>query len=321
MKKTLLLIIVFAELSLFAQTNVNLKFHWMANNAPFVLNQNFTNQEGKITVVTDVALYYSAIQFEHDGAAMGQVLDTVLYVSAAKTDFNLGPQLVTNIENIHFGVGVPLALNHLDISLYDSHESLSYKQPAMHWGWTSGYFFFGVIGKVDADNNGIPETTFEIFTLDDHNYTNSTVVPTMRNEVDGSKTCHIAIHIDQWLKNMGLETIGYLHGEFGLNETVMENINLFPVFQNMPTASLAIQDKMVSEFSCISKGSAIEYKWDNVLNAKLKVSLIDAAGKKVYEDYVTEFSGSKTIQVGPGIYFLNVQNEKELIYVQKVLNN
>jgi hypothetical protein len=321
MKNILLAIIGFIQMSFLAQTNVNINFHWMANNAPFGLNQNFTNQEGKVTIITDVALYYSGIQFEYDGGQMAPMLDTVLYVSTTKTNFPLGVQPLTNIENIHFGVGVPQALNHLDISLYDLHESLSYKQPAMHWGWTSGYFFFGVIGKVDADNDGVPETAFEIFSLDDHNYTNSNVVPTMRDELDGSKTCHIAIHIDQWLKNMGLETIGSLHGEFGMNETVMANVNLFPVFQNMPSATLPLEDKLNCSFSCSSNGSALEYKWNNVLDAKLKVSLIDASGKKVYEGIVTEFSGSKTIEVGSGVYFLNVQNEKEIIYVQKVLNN
>lgn len=321
MKNTLTLLIVFAQLSLFAQTNVKINFHWMANNAPFALNQNFTNQEGKITVVTDVALYYSGIQFEHDGGQMAPMLDTVLYVSTTKTTFPLGVQPLTNIENVHFGVGVPFAQNHLDISLYDMHESLSYKQPAMHWGWTSGYFFFGVIGKVDADNNGVPETAFEIFTLDDHNYTNSAVVPTMRNELDGSKTCHIAIHVDQWLKGMGLETVGILHGEFGLNETVMQNINLYPVFQNMPQASLPLNEKIDFDFTSIADGSSIQYTWNNVTNSKLKVVLIDVSGKKIYEGTVTEFSGTNKILVGPGVYFLNVQNEEELIYARKILNN
>ncbi|MBK7695626.1 MAG: hypothetical protein IPI30_15330 [Saprospiraceae bacterium] len=52
---------------------------------------------------------------------------------------------------------------------------MAFQDPSMHWGWTSGYRFIALEGMIDNDNDGIPETVFEIHSLGDALYTKAEV--------------------------------------------------------------------------------------------------------------------------------------------------
>jgi hypothetical protein len=319
MKNRLLIIAMLGCIAVNAQSNLKLNYHWMANGSPISLNQIFTNQEGNATKITQFAMYVSNLKVVHTG---GQelALDTVIFSNQNAVDIDLGSVNVGVIENLKFSIGVPQNVNHTDISEYKPGHPLSFQSPSMHWGWTSGYFFCIINGMVDTDSDGVPDRVFELNTLGDGNYTNIIKNPTVLTAQNGDRTMHFGVHFDQWLKGISLATIDEAHGEFGVNIVHMQNAVNFPVFQNLPDASIGSDKPFGCSFGCSTNGSNLVLTWQENVDKDLKVIIIDGAGKKVFEDKIADFSGAKSIAIEKGVYYLSVSNGKTILHAKKIIN-
>lgn len=110
-----------------AQVPVSVGFSFHNAGQPFALNETITAYNGVDYSVQSMAFYMSRVQIIHDGNQVIS-LDTneVFYINFVSPAVNLGSFNVTNLEGIRFDVGVPVYLNHLDISQYPEHHPLSF---------------------------------------------------------------------------------------------------------------------------------------------------------------------------------------------------
>jgi hypothetical protein len=151
-----------------AQTAVKLLINHKLNGQPFLSTMTATNDIGNTFNVARMQYYMSKITVIHDG---GQQTDaTGLYVlvdAKNSTVIDLGIMAnISTIEGISFAIGVNTPQNHQDPAGWPATHPLSPKNPSMHWGWTSGYFFIAMSGDAGIAIN----QAYEIHALDDSNY-------------------------------------------------------------------------------------------------------------------------------------------------------
>lgn len=298
------LVLAGAIVSLFSwsQTEVYLHFPPKVGGNDLVQNTTVQSLNGVAMSIDDFNYYISNVHIIHDGGQDLSLADTVFIVKANDNILNLGMLNVTNIEAIDFGVGVPPSLNHEDISQYNEGDPLSWQNPSMHWGWTSGYKFLLVDGYGDSNNDGTEDELFQIHSLGDANYKNvsMTVIPTV-------SATHITVvincNLDEWLFGVNPGSVGVHHGETGVNASVMNNIDNRPVF-TMP-GNAGIDDNMESAGTVTYSvnSESVSFNWKDVAKAE-NFRLIDLAGKVIESGKATEFEGNHTSQIGTsGSYF------------------
>jgi hypothetical protein len=277
MKGKLLLLILLVAGNVQAQDSIFARFVFHNQGQPFQLNEVVTAQNGIDYSVESMAFYMSRVKLIHDG---GQVttLDTteVFYVNFNAPMVHLGQFSITSLEAIRFDVGVPLELNHLDISQYPEGHPLSYQTPTMHWGWSAGYMLMVMNGFGDTDNNGTTTQTYQLNCLGDHNV-QTTEVATEATIYPGNIQ-HIVVicNVDEWLRGSNPATTGAAHGDTGINETVMENIVNYPVFVSPANASLSEEEQLPVQVA--QSGKEVTVTWGEthvntyrMLNAEGKV--------------------------------------------------
>ena len=276
------LLITFFHLGLltcFSQSNLTVTFKPHNACLPIDFNSNLVNLTGENYQISFLYYYISDIQIVHDGGQILDLSDTVLIIRNENNILDFGLQPVNAIEQINFGVGVPQALNHLDISIYPIDHPLSYQIPPMQWGWTSGYNQVGIIGKVDVDNDGSPEVDFELFPLNDNLYKNI-VLPVNVSSVNDTVSIKIRTNIDQWLKQINLGTNGFLHGSIGNNITLMENTTTYPVFTSESNADLIQIMAEEGQLSYSLIGDEIEVNWTEFQHAS-SYELVNLSGQEL----------------------------------------
>jgi hypothetical protein len=107
----------------------------------------------------------------------------------------------------------------------------------MYWGWSFGYIHMVVGGKADSNNDNIPNAYFELHNLGNNNQqsiTLNTIQTNTGNQIDLNYVCRV----DRWLNQMPLASVGVLHGETGLNQQILQNVNSQNVFTLAPNAGL-----------------------------------------------------------------------------------
>ena len=220
MKHLLLFSIIILAFTVNAQNTLKVSFTPYNADVPLVFNTTIADLQGESYDVATFYYYISNIHIIHDGGQDLDLSDTVVIVKNEDFLFDFGTQNVTTVEQINFGVGVPQAINHLDISTYPMGHPLSYQTPSMQWGWTSGYNQVGIIGNGDSNLDGTPDAAFQLFPINDGLY-RSIQLPA--NALIESGIIEIKIHtnLDQWLKNINLGTNGILHGSTGNNVLLM----------------------------------------------------------------------------------------------------
>jgi hypothetical protein len=302
MKKVLVLAGAFVSLFSVAQTDVNIDFQPKVGGNDFVQNTTIQSLGGVSMSVEFFNYYVSNVHIIHDGGQDLNLSDTVFIVKAEDHFLELGMLNVTNIESIDFGIGVPQAVNHEDISQVPTGDPLSWQSPTMHWGWTSGYKFLLINGYGDGNNDGTPNQLLQIHSLGDANYKNVSmaVVPTVSAT---SSTIVINCNLDEWLFGIDPGSVGVHHGETGVNASVMNNVNDRPVFTIPGNASLNNSLEADGTVSYSINGESISFNWKDVSNVE-NFRLIDLAGKVIDAGKATEFNGTHSSQVmNSGSYF------------------
>jgi hypothetical protein len=201
-------------------------------------------------------------------------------------------------------VGVPSRLNTqsgaeaVDISSYPDTHPLSFQNPTMYWGWQFGYMHMIVGGEADSNNDQLPDAYFEMHNLGDHNQRTIQMPVIETNTTAGQMDIYLACQVDQWLRDMPLSSVGVLHDQTGLNDSIMSNVLTYPVFTQPLTAS--INTNATPEFWV--DGSTIH--WKELEHACFKV--FDLSGRLVSSGVMNAVSGKHSLDLNSGNYFVTV---------------
>ena len=313
MKKFLfLLLLPFMGLS---QKNVFLRLTPVFNSQAFQTQTVYTGNNGQDVFLDHFKYYLSDITLIHDGGQVLSLEETVYLIDETNYTVYLGAQFVNNIEQVNFLIGVPKRFNTQagalaqDISTYDASNALSFQSPSMYWGWTSGYMHMIAGGKADGNNDNVPESYFELHNLGNNNQktvTNTNVIQTNSNvsQIDLNFECHI----DRWLNGINLATLGVLHGETGLNVTVMQNVNTQNVFEQPATAGIALVNEATVQVS--SQQGAIQCTWFGQ-DTQTEIILLDQSGRQIRKQTLGNSAGQFSwISLNPGMYFIQYTDQQ-----------
>jgi hypothetical protein len=122
---------------------------------PFYMDSLYTTPEGYLIKFTELKCYFTL--FANGDSSLHQ---------AALLDYRETGSLLFKKEgtsqsysNLSTVLGVDASLNHLDPSAFPNESPLNISNAGpMHWGWSSGYIFMNLEGKVDTIPDGVVNT-------------------------------------------------------------------------------------------------------------------------------------------------------------------
>jgi hypothetical protein len=324
MKKTITLLTALITLvGANAQTNVNLKLNHYWNGDVFNYGQTYTDHDGRAVSITRVQYYLSDFDLTHDGAQTTNLQGTYVLASGNITDYSLGTSTLTNLEAIDFDLGVDAATNHLDPANYNNSHPLALQNPQMHWGWTAGYRFLVIEGKVDSDDDGTPNKSFQFHVVADDSYLTPVTAITTSGTTNGTDLdINVDVNIADWVYNVNLITAGFNHGVYPVNGTLMANTNTYSVFSANIGLSLANSPKLKHNiyFDCTQAyAPTIYYK---IPSAKsIKLTIIDINGKVVLVENGLAKAGNYFIntELESGTYVASFETETGAIISEKFI--
>lgn len=190
----------------------------MAHQTEFVI------WNGKKVKLTRAEFYISKIQLKKDNGSSMPLPDFYILADASQPaqQHDAGIFEVHQVTGVAFGLGVDPDHNHLDPASYPATHPLAPQDPSMHWGWSAGYRFMAIEGKVDNNNDGVPETDFEFHNLGDVLFKKSEVTGTEEAE---NGVLHLRLTVDyvQLFKNLEMTGSLFQHGSDDMNQTMMTN--------------------------------------------------------------------------------------------------
>lgn len=307
-----LIIVLFTNSFAFTQKNVFVTISPKFGANDFQIATNVVDLSGLDVNVDYFDYYLSDVHIIHDGGQDLDLSDTVYLIEPDNHVLYLGFLNVTNIEQINFGIGVPPNLNTIngadaiDIAAYPVGHPLYFQDPEMHWGWASGYMFMIIGGLADSNTDGFPDETFQLHNVGDENYFNVQIpiiqTATTSDQVDLFINCHV----DRWIKNISLETVGIQHSSSGPNAVVMNNILAEIVFDQSATASIAEVQKNIGSVFFSNLNSTLTINWKNVIGAA-NYRFMDIAGKQISASKIDGINGNLTFENLPnGIYIFEL---------------
>jgi hypothetical protein len=306
------------------QKAVFLHLNPKVNGVDLQLNTNYTALDGKVFKLDHFDYYLSEILLAHDGGQEVNLNQDIYLVEPENHTFLLGNFNVEVIEQLNFTVGVPKKWNtqsgveSQDISLYPETYPLSFQSPSMYWGWQAGYMHMIIGGYSDSQSDGNPDAYFELHNLGANNQQtlslNVTQTATSANQID----IYVDCNIEQWIKNIPLATVGVSHGEVGFNKTILENVQVEPVFTLANSASLA--ENEVPNFTVWISNHELFVNLTEVKNLG-KCSIIDQSGRLVQTQSTLNSAGILSFKnLSSGFYLVQLEDTKgNLIAAKKTL--
>lgn len=303
------IVICLSTFILKAQKNVYITINPRIGNEQLQLDHNYTSLNGDLFKLAHFNYYFSNLHLIHDGGQDLNLSDTVFIIKHNQFVLNLGVLNVQNIEALQFGVGVPsnfntqAGANAMDISIYPSNHPLSFQDPSMFWGWSAGYMHMIIGGRVDANNDQDPEKVFELHNLGDANYHSQNINIIQTNTTPEMIDIYMDCHVDRWMKNIPIQSVGVQHTAINYNASIMLNALHENVFDQPATA-------LVNNLE-YTKGSLyfqLEDKrviWKNVKNAA-HLLLVDLSGKIIQKTMVKEAGFADFNDVDNGMYVVSV---------------
>jgi hypothetical protein len=279
-------------------------------NQTFALNQTFIGNDGIAVQIQDFNYYLSDVKIFHDNGQQTNLPTSIWLVTPAQHSLYLGYLAVEQIDSINFTIGVPKRYNTQtgalaqDISTYPETHPLSFQSPSMYWGWSFGYMHMITGGKADSNNDGVPNAYFELHNLGNNNQ-QSVTLPAIQTTTGSQTDLHYNCHIDRWLNQMPLSSVGVLHGETGLNQSVMQNVNTQDVFTLSPAATIQENHNLFVSW----KQNASEITIQGLQNQSIKnYQVFSNTGQKVLDHQVNTPSASVPLeQLQSGLYLINTE--------------
>ena len=292
-----------------SQKNIYLEVAPMFQNSNLEMNIEYTAWNGKVFKLDHFDYYISTVQLTFDG---GQIIDidSVFLIEPQNHTLLLGSFDINQIEKISFLIGVPKFLNTqsgfsaIDISLYPENHPLSFQSPSMYWGWQSGYMHMIIGGYADDNSDGTLESYFELHNLGNLNQ-QSVEIPNIVQTNIGSDQVNLNVNcqLDRWIHNITINNVGVLHGEVGLNASIMNNVPLENVFIQSSNAQLASLNSN-SNIYFFNKDEEMILKWTK-LNDLYFIQVTDLNGKLIEKYYSNQEEGSLTLKnIDKGYYLI-----------------
>ena len=244
MKHYILILLTYFFTSGFSQKNLFITIEPQFNGVDLQINTQYTAADVKALKLDHFDYYISNIIITHDGGQTTSVETPVFLVEPQNHVLYLGYRNWKDIEKINFLVGVPKPMNTqngaeaADISTYPETNPLSFQSPSMYWGWQAGYMHMIIGGYSDGNNDGNPESYFEINNLGNNNQQQVEMNIIETNTSSEQIDLNIICNVNRWVESIPLSTVGVLHGENGVNETILQNVLSKTVFTQSATATI-----------------------------------------------------------------------------------
>jgi hypothetical protein len=287
-----------------AQTDLFLHIKSTFAGQPLQLQTNVPTLNGQVVNIDHFNYYLSDLVLYHDGGNTTLVSPTVMVFTPDVQGYYLGNYSVQQLDSIRFMVGVPPRFNTQqgaeaqDISSFPLSHPLSFQSPSMYWGWQFGYMHMVVGGNADSDNNQQTDAYFEFHNLGDHNQRLVQMPIIATQTTMEQQDVYLECRLDQWLHNMPLGTVGVLHGETGLNDSIMANVNTFSVFTQPQSAGL-IEGKPMKfythENTVFIENMGVE-----------RMEVYDVMGRKIQEVKWMDSQVKAPLEVKDGVYTLTL---------------
>jgi hypothetical protein len=318
---TLLISISFAS---WGQKAVYLHLNPKVNGLDLQLNTTYIALDGKAVKLDHFDYYLSEILLKHDAGQEVNLNQDIYLVEPENHTFLLGNFNVDVIEQLNFTVGVPKKWNmqsgveSQDISLYPETHPLSFQTPSMYWGWLSGYMHMIIGGFSDSHSDGDPDAYFELHNLGGNNQQlvelNVMQTNTSANQID----IYVDCNIEQWIKNIPLATVGVSHDEVGVNKTILDNVQVEPVFTLAAAANLT--ENAAANFTLWTSNHELFVNLAELKNV-VKCSIIDQSGRLVQTQSTTNNAGTLSFKnLSAGFYLIQLEDTKgNLIAAKKTL--
>ncbi len=309
MRYSLLFSLLGIWMSLNAQKNVYITIAPKIGSEVVQLNNNYTSLNGDIFKLEHFNYYLSNLHLIHDGGQDLDLSDTIFLVKHNQFVLNLGVLAIQNIESIQFGIGVPSNLNTqaganaIDISTRPANHPLSFQDPSMYWGWSAGYMHMIIGGRADANNDQVPEKVFELHNLGDANYQSVSLNVIQTNTTPDMIDVYMDCHVDRWMKNIPIKTVGIQHASINYNASIMLNVLHQNVFDQPATASVNALE--YTKGTIIYQGENKSMLWQNVKNAD-RFQLIDLSGKLLLTAKANESGSIDFNTQNNGVYLFTI---------------
>jgi len=312
MRNLLLSLGLMSSIFTWAQKDIFLNIAPLFDAQPFALNQNFVGNDGIAVNIEHFNYYISDVKLFHDNGSQTNFPTDIWLVTPLQHSIYLGNLNINQLDSINFTVGVPKRYNTQsgalaqDISTYPDSHALSFQSPSMYWGWAFGYMHMIIGGKADSNNDGVPNAYFEMHNLGNNNQ-QSVTLPSIQtntgNQIDLNYTCNV----DRWLNQMPLSSVGVLHGDAGLNQQILQNVNSQEVFTLAANANT--QENNASLLAFMQTDSEFTFCVKN--NQTIKNYVVFAnSGQKIAEVSSKESKATIVLeQLQSGIYLVMVETD------------
>lgn len=321
MKKTVLSLFAFIVLgwSIHAQNNVQLNIHHKLADADFAFNEGAKNNMDHDFNVSRLQYYISGISLLHDGGTETAIDNLHVLVNASQpTEVDLGDLDVTEVEAIHFYIGVAPDFNHLDPASYPMGHPLAPSFPSMHWGWAAGYRFVAIEGKGGSSYNQL----YQLHGLGDGNYFKTEVALDLSAE-NGEVIINLDGDYTRVLEDISVNSGVIVHGEYGAAKKALENFRDY-VFSPSGVASSTIDFSEVTDFSVFPNPTANGTATVSVSateDLSYMVSVTDILGRQVQHFENVRSNNATLIEVAqPGLYIVNLIKNGEAVITQKLVS-
>ena len=329
----LLLFCVFSifSLTVFSQNNIQFNINHKLGETDFAFETATTNNIDHSFHVQRLEYYISEISIVHDGGIETAIDELWILANASEpTNVDLGMHDIETVETVYFHIGVDPGHNHRDPAGYDISHPLAPKSPSMHWGWTGGYRFVALEGFSGSNL----DQQMQIHGLGDNNYF-KVEIPLSAAALDGTININIDADYTRALENIELNAGLVEHSEQNEAKQTLENFRDYVFKASTDIVALENIDLVFLDMTIspnpASISNTISVNWNNVntLDSKTyELIVFDILGRKMQQNsninnginddstISLEFGNS---QLSPGLYFVNLVQDGQIIASQKLV--
>lgn len=309
--KFLLFSFLLLHTGLFAQNNnVVVSFEHRVGSQTLTPGETqFNIWNGKAVRIDRAQFYLAEVTLKQMDGTWMPIPDFYILADASKPDelhTAAGSFNVQEIQAVGFGIGIDQAHNHLDPTLYPAGHPLAIGDPSMHWGWAGGYRFLVVEGKIDNNNDGVPESTFEYHCLGDELYENSRFTGSVQAQ-NGTLQINLLLDYTRLFENMAMSGNLIQHGGTSQNAAMLNNAHtagFFTLAQSSATHDVAANSRSLEAAPNPSAGETwISY--DLPVQGDVSLNLINSIGQSVRSINTLPASGKtllNTAGLPAGVY-------------------
>lgn len=290
---------------------IMIKINHKLGSQSFDYQKQSNNNLDDLFIINRLEYYLSEFVITHDGGVTTKIDDSYILVQANNsfTLKNFGEYDINNVENIEFCVGVPSSVNNSDPTKWAASHPLSPKSPSMHWGWSSGYRFVALEGKVGQNFT----IDFQFHSLGNKNYKKLNLDISSNTNDLGENIIEIDADYNRALENLEVSTGIVNHSEEGEAAMLLENFKNY-VFQ--PTIVSSVTDEMNNILAVPNPSNGVFRINDNNLNLDF-VKIFDLNGRLVYEG---EFISNKEYSIETnGLYYINFYKNNNFVISKKIV--